>query len=278
MTKLCLIAGGGHLPVAAARCAADTGFDLQIACLPGAFSSLASDYPSIDVAIDGFADLFCWLADTECRSVSFIGSIERPNLSGVDRSAMGMAGDVLASVRSDIELQAWLINLMEARGLSVLGAAEAFPGLLVSAGMATRHETLMGVSEAELSLAETTALRVGELDIGQGAVIVREVVLAVETQDGTDALLKRVADLPEPLRGTPQKREGVLFKALKPGQDPRLDLPVIGPATVELADAAGLAGICVSADNALIDQRSMTVKMAEDAGLFILGVPTSGKT
>ena len=84
-------------------------------------------------------------------------------------------------------------------------------------------------------------------DIGQGAVVCRGLVLAVEAQEGTDKMLERVARLDGNLRGNRDDRAGVLAKCLKPGQEERVDLPTIGVATIERAAKAGLAGIVLEA-------------------------------
>ena len=63
-----------------------------------------------------------------------------------------------------------------------------------------------------------------------------------------------------------------MVKASKPTQDLRIDLPTIGPVTVELAAAAGLAGIAGEAGHVLIIDRDETIRLADELGLFIFGV------
>ena len=58
----------------------------------------------------------------------------------------------------------------------------------------------------------------------------------------------------------------------KPGQDRRVDLPTIGPRTVELAAAANLAGIGVHAGGVILLEREKVLAAADAAGLFIAGV------
>ncbi|KAB2860872.1 MAG: LpxI family protein, partial [Bauldia sp.] len=58
----------------------------------------------------------------------------------------------------------------------------------------------------------------------------------------------------------------------KPGQDLRVDMPVIGPRTVAKANAAGLAAIALEAGRVLVAERAEVVKLAEEAGLAIVGV------
>jgi hypothetical protein len=101
-------------------------------------------------------------------------------------------------------------------------------------------------------------------------------VLALEAAEGTDALLARVADLPEALRGRPGAPQGVLAKAPKPTQETRVDLPTIGPATVEAAARAGLAGIVGVAGHLLVLDREAVIALADDLGLFIFGAEPDG--
>ena len=96
-------------------------------------------------------------------------------------------------------------------------------------------------------------------------------VLAVEAQEGTDAMLARVAGLPGDLRGTSVVRKGALGKAPKPIQDLRVDMPVIGTRTVEMAAAAGLAGIGGVAGRLILIDRPAIVAAADRLGLYIWG-------
>jgi DUF1009 family protein len=65
---------------------------------------------------------------------------------------------------------------------------------------------------------------------------------------------------------------GVLVKAAKRDQDRRIDLPSIGPQTVEEAARAGLAGIAVVAGSTVIAEPERIGATADRARLFILGV------
>ena len=64
----------------------------------------------------------------------------------------------------------------------------------------------------------------------------------------------------------------MLVKIAKPGQDRRIDLPTIGPATVEFAAAAGLRGIAVEAKGALVVDRDAVVRVADALGLFVVAI------
>lgn len=116
------------------------------------------------------------------------------------------------------------------------------------------------------------ARAIGRLDVGQAAVVAHGLTLAVEAQEGTDAMLARVAELPAHLKGRPGAGAGVLAKAPKPIQETRVDLPTIGLATVHAAARAGLAGIVGEAGGLLVLDREAVIQLADELGVFILGV------
>ena len=115
---------------------------------------------------------------------------------------------------------------------------------------------------------QTCALPI--FDIGQAAAVCDGLVLAVEAAEGTDAMIARVGALPEAIRGTSTKRRGVLVKALKPAQDRKTDLPVIGVETVRNAASVGLAGVAIEAGRSLVMNRSGVIEAANAAGIFVV--------
>jgi lipid-A-disaccharide synthase len=91
--------------------------------------------------------------------------------------------------------------------------------------------------------------------------------------------LKRIVGLREEGRIPVPKGIGVLIKAPKPNQDQRVDLPAIGPPTIDNIARAGLAGLAVVAGSAIIAEPNEVVRRAEAAHVFVIGVapgePTS---
>jgi hypothetical protein len=178
---------------------------------------------------------------------------------------------IAAARKGDDALLRMLIHEFEKEGFSVEGATDVMDDLALAAG------PLGAVSPgpehiADIEQALEVARAVGRLDAGQAAVVCRGLVLALEAAEGTDALLARVADLPEALRGRPGAPLGVLAKAPKPIQETRVDLPTMGPATVQAVARAGLAGIVGEAGKLLVLDREAVIRLADELGVFILGV------
>ncbi|HUO03038.1 MAG TPA: UDP-2,3-diacylglucosamine diphosphatase LpxI, partial [Rhizomicrobium sp.] len=149
--------------------------------------------------------------------------------------------------------------------------AEAAPGLVAGEGplgwLAPNDH-----HRADIARAFEIVKALGALDVGQAAVVCEGLALAVEAAEGTDRMIARVGELRESLRGTPDKRRGVLVKALKPTQDARTDMPVIGVETVRRAATVGLAGIALEAGKSLIVDKHAVTAEADRLGLFVTGI------
>ena len=116
----------------------------------------------------------------------------------------------------------------------------------------------------------------GSFDVGQAVVVASKHVLAVEAAEGTDQMLARIVEMRANGRVRAATGSGVLVKAPKHGQDRRLDLPSIGPQTVDGVARAGLAGIAVVAGASVVAEPQKLIQAADAAKLFIIGVAEAG--
>ncbi len=99
------------------------------------------------------------------------------------------------------------------------------------------------------------------------------ICVAVEVATGTDRMLNSVGPALAELFPGRAERAGLLYKASKPGQDMRVDVPVIGPDTIKGVADAGLRGVAVQSGGVMLLHRVETVELADRHGLFIWGVP-----
>ena len=271
MATLGIIAGGGELPVAIAESASQAGRNVFVLALSGADESL-SRFPREATGIGELGKSLSLLKKHDCEDVTFAGKVSRPVWSDLKldaRGALALPKVAAAALKGDDALMRTMLGIFEKEGFRVIGTAEAAPNLIATAGIYGTHKPDTQAL-ADIAQARQVVRRMGELDIGQAAAVAEGLVLAVEAAEGTDAMLERLTQLPRNLRGTPQKRRGVLVKAPKPAQERRVDLPVIGVRTVELASAAGLAGIAVEAGTALLMRKAKIVEAADRLGLFVM--------
>jgi DUF1009 family protein len=278
--RVAVVAGSGRLPVNVAESLALAGHAPFVVMLAGeaeAESGLAR-FDRENLALEDIGGLLPLLKRRRVTHVVLAGGVSRrPHWRRI-RLSLGLfrvLPKILAALaRGDDGLLKAIVRELEAAGFKVAGAHEIVPDLLAPEGVLTRARPLKG-DAADLDAALTAARAIGALDIGQAAVAIGGRVVALEGIEGTDGLLERVKDLRHHGRVGGRKR-GVLVKCAKPGQELRADLPAIGPATVDAAHAAGLAGIGVEAGHSLVLDFGELTKRADALGLFVVGLPASG--
>lgn len=270
-----IIAGAGELPVAIARTLHEDGRPVFVVALDGiADAPGLNEFPHAWASLGDVGTTVRLLKEAGCSEVTLAGRVARPDFSKVKLDGLGaqyIARILAAALKGDDALLRAVVSMFEKQGFRVTGTSDLTRALLAPAGVLGR---LKPQSEALTDIRHgfKVVRALGALDVGQAAVVAGGLVLAVEAAEGTDAMLKRVAGLPATLRGSITARRGVLVKAMKPHQERRVDLPVIGARTIELASAAGLAGVAFQPDAVLILNRPRIVELANNAGLFVFGI------
>jgi DUF1009 family protein len=269
---LAVIAGGGTLPSALADAAAAQGRAVHVIGIRGEADAKISRFPHTWLKWGEVGKLFATLEGLGCRDLVIIGSVSRPDLANVrfDFGAIKNLPFLLGlGVGGDDQVLSSVVRFLEGKGYRVYGAGEVAPELLAAEGtLGAKAPSPEDRADIEAGFRVVSAL--GRLDVGQAAVVVKGRVLAVEAAEGTNAMLARCDEM---RKGAGRRRglAGVLVKAPKPGQEERVDLPTIGPETVEMAAQAGLAGIAVAAGRVLIADRDATIAAAGQHGLFLIG-------
>jgi len=272
-SKLGVMAGGGELPVVLAEHLAATGRPYFIARVEGMADPALDTHPGETFGLGLMGARIAAVRAAGCDAITIIGQVSRPDLSTLklDEAAYQMMPAILAAMpQGDDALLRAVLNEHEKAGFRVIGVDEAMSELLAPAG-AWGAVQPSAKQLNDMKKAARVAAAVGSFDIGQGVVVCDGLVLTVEAQEGTDAMLKRVAELPLTVRGSEQARRGVLVKRPKPIQERRIDLPTIGVRTIEGAVRAGLAGVAVEANGALAVRRLEIIAAADRAGLFVYG-------
>ncbi len=268
--KLGLIAGGGALPLRIIAEREALGEPYHLIRITGSVDASLNAKSGDEYGLGEAGKILRRLREAECDAVCFAGIVRRPDFASLKvdwRGAALMPKIIAAAARGDGAILDVLVETLEAENFLVVGANEAVRGLSAPQGSFGTHAPS---TDDFVDIAKAAALinAIGPYDVGQAAVVAMGYVLAIEAAEGTDLMLSRCAALP----GAPQrKRNGVLVKRPKPGQELRIDLPVIGPETVRRAHAAGLRGVAVEAGLALVMNRDEAVALADDAGLFLYG-------
>lgn len=271
MRRIALIAGAGPLPIEIAQNCEASGIGIFMSRITGISDAQAAQFAGDEHELGYFGERMASLKAANIDTIAFVGKIERPDFGALKMDNVGNAMlPKLAAAAGDDAVMRVILGEFASAGFNIIGPDTLQSSLLAPMGK-LGEATPNAAQLADIAIAARVASEIGRLDIGQGCVVCNGVVLAVEAQEGTDEMLRRVAKLPVDVRGTLQNPAGVLCKRPKPIQEMRIDLPVIGLATLENAIAAGLAGIAVQAGGALIAQRQELIAKANAANIFIYG-------
>ena len=177
----------------------------------------------------------------DIKALSLLSSLK-------ERNAHTIFGAICA------EIEKINVRMLDAR--SFMDNHLALSGLMTGGRpKATRESVEFGVRMAR---------EIARLDIGQGVVVRKGTVLAVEAFEGTDEMLSRA---------NKYKTDKLVFvKTAKHDQNPYFDWPVFGMKTLETMARSGIGTAALEAERVIILKREKVLAAAREKGIEILGV------
>ena len=274
--KLGIISGGGGLPCDVARAAINDNRAIHLIGIAGEADEHISEFPHSWIKWGEIGRLFAILQEENCHDVVIIGHVKRPDLTQVrmDLGALKLLPFIMKlKTGGDDSILTRIAGLFEDKGHRVCSVLDLVPSLAADFGEMTSSKPNL-IDEQDIAKGLEVVAAMGRFDVGQAVVVVSGHVVAVEGAEGTDQMLQRCQTLQQWGRKGPH---GVLVKVPKPSQDRRIDLPTIGPKTVELAIDAKLSGIAIAAGETLIADKSAMIALANKGKLFVKGVKSTGE-
>jgi UDP-2,3-diacylglucosamine hydrolase len=151
------------------------------------------------------------------------------------------------------EIEALGISLLDAR--SFLDDQLAAPGCMTGRSFPIDPDYL----EHGIHIARESA----RLDIGQGCVVRKGTVLAVEAFEGTDEMLRRA--------GSFESTEALFVKTVKARQDYRFDVPCFGLRTLETMREAKIGAAALEAGRVILLEKASVLARAREWGISLWG-------
>ena len=104
------------------------------------------------------------------------------------------------------------------------------------------------------------------LDVGQGVVVSRGTVLAVEAFEGTNNMLNRAGNF--------GAKNCLFVKLGKPKQDTRFDVPVFGLQTLQAMQDANIGNVALESGSVLLLDKHQVLKESRNLGIGVAGITT----
>jgi DUF1009 family protein len=264
--RYALIAGNGRFPFLVLEAARSSGRPMLVAAVR----------EEADPALEGLADGFHWVGLGELSKL--IELLKRERVTHAVMAGQVKHARILSSIRPDWRLMKLLASLprrntdaliggvakvLSEEGITLLDSTAFLKPLLAPPGTLTRRAPNAD-ERANIEYGLGVARELARLDIGQTVVVAERACLAVEAMEGTDAVILRAAALSH---GKPL----TVVKVAKPSQDMRFDVPVVGPSTVRIMQQANATALSVEAGRTLLLDREDFLKLADEAGLAVVG-------
>jgi len=268
MKKLGVIAGDGMMPVEIINHCNRVGREIFVVGIePYAKEEQLKNAPHTFAKIGEAGKILKTMAKNDVREIVLAGGVKRPSFKELipDWKGAKIMAKLAIKKMSDDNMFRAVIEEIESHGFKVVGIEEVVPEMLFSEGVYGKVKPSVEDMD-DIQRGITVAKALGSVDVGQAVVVQEGMVLAVEAIEGTDMMLSRAATVKK------QGKPPVMIKILKPGQDMRADLPAIGLQTIEQLKKYGIKGIAVEAGGILLIEREAVIKMANEAGIFIIGM------
>jgi DUF1009 family protein len=268
--RLGLIAGNGRFPFLVLDAARGAGYDVTvIAIKEEAFADLESAAARPPRAVLHWVSLgqlgrcISLLKEAGVTEAVMAGQVKHTKLFAdivPDMTLMGVL--VRLKGRHADALISGVADVLREHGINLLDSTAFLAPLLAREGVMTKRAP-NDEELADLECGYGVADAIAGLDIGQTIAVKSAAIVAVESMEGTDAVIARAA----PLAG-----KGVrIVKVAKPNQDMRFDVPVVGVSTIEAMQAAGATLLSVDAGRTLMIDGEAIIRAADEAGIAIVG-------
>ncbi|MGB0334708.1 MAG: LpxI family protein [Opitutales bacterium] len=261
-----LIAGKGLYPILTAKRIQEAGLPLRMISFKGETEqSLIDAVPKanqIQIKVGQLGKLLKSLQKLGCCYALMAGQITPKRLfRGLHPDLKALAILNSLKIKNAETIFGAIAGEVESLGIHMLDARSFLDEELATKGSMTGKKTKVASEFIDHGI--EIAKGIAELDIGQGAVVRKGTVLAVEAYEGTDPMLKRAGSF---------KTDGLIFvKTVKKKQDFRFDVPVFGERTLEVMHEAGIETAALEVGRVIMLDKPTLLKKAIKLKIELIG-------
>ena len=261
-----LIAGKGLYPILMAERIRAAGIPLRLISFLGETEqNLINSTPDSDhlqLKVGQLGKLLKSLSYLGCKYAVMAGQITPKRLfNGLQPDLKTLAILNNLKIKNAETIFGAIAAEIEASGVEMLDARSLLDDQLASEGLMTPGK--IKVSKEFIKHGIKIAKGITELDIGQGAVVRKGTVLAVEAYEGTDPMLKRAGNF---------KTDGLIFvKTVKRKQNYRFDVPVFGERTLEVMLESGIQTAALEVGRVIMLDKVELLKRAVKLKINLIG-------
>lgn len=268
-SNLGIIAGGGDLPGEIANIHYNNGGKVYIAALEGEGNiDPIKQFPHKIFKIGSVSKIIDYFQAHAVRNIIFVGTIKRGDFSSIKVDIDGaklIAKITTQKLLGDDNILRVIADFFEKKGFKVISPQDILDSDVGSNKLLTdKKPSKQDLMDIEIGVNALKAL--SPFDVGQGVIINNRRVIGIEGVEGTDNLISRCSSY------KPITYGGVLVKTMKTSQDHRLDIPTIGPKTIDALAQFKYNGVAIEDGGVILVDNAKTIGLANKHKIFIIKV------
>jgi DUF1009 family protein len=268
--KYGLIAGNGRFPILALQSARKTGDEVVVFAIKEEASQEVEQLATRChwISLGSLSKLINLCHDEHITQVMMAGQVKHVSIFSSIQPDWRLV-KLLAALqsKSTTSLIGGVAKVLAGEGIELVESTHFLQPLLAAEGVLTKRKP----SKDELSQIEygrRVANALAGFDIGQSVAICDRACVAVEAMEGTDAMLRRAAQL---VNGKPL----ILVKVSTGRKHMLFDVPVVGPETIRTLRETGATALAIDAGRTLLLDREELIELANQNGISIIAAASS---
>jgi DUF1009 family protein len=262
--RLGIIASSGEIPSLIQEKARDKGYTCVVAAIEGQaeISVMADSEIARWFELGDIEGVISYFNSNGVSEVIFAGKIDPRviyNKTRFDPTALRILDSGIDKKPTSIIEK--VIFFFEEQGLSVIDPTPFLSSFFCEEGIITKTQPSEMI-ELDIAFGWDIARSIADLDIGQTVIIKSRAIVAIEGMEGTNQAIKRGGHLAG--MGT------TMVKVSRMRQDPRIDLPAVGLATVQSLVEAKCSALCFEAGKMPFFQKHDAVALADAHNIAII--------
>lgn len=264
MSRVGIIAGEGILPLLIGKSLISKNYSINFFCIKGMVNLI--DYRGYDITeieINSLTNILNFLKVKNIDEIIMAGKVTRPSIQDInfDLNTISLIKDFVLEPKGDDAVLKIISNFFKKNGYPL------FNWKLICNNLFS--------SEEHLSIFKPTKFAyknlkkgldifkiIGNADIGQSMIIQNQLILGVESLEGTDELIKRCSNYRK------KGDRGILLKLGKYNQHNILDLPTIGINTLINIKEYSYEGIFFERNECIILDKEKIIDFCNKNNLF----------
>ncbi len=262
MERIGLLAGAGTLPLEFKASARKKGKEVIVIGVEG-ITDFKADYM---IPLGRVGKLLKILQKEGIRKIVMLGKFEH-SLIYRDFLKMDLTAFNLLRKAKDRRPQTLIkifMNFLEEKGFEFIDPRPYLSHILANRGSINGlfpNEELLENGIWGFRIAKELA----SMDIGQTIVVKDKAVVAVEAMEGTQETIKRGGKL--------AGKKTVVIKVARKNQDFRIDVPTVGPKTLEVMKEVGSSALFLEAGKVFITEKEEFINKSREYRIPVFGLP-----